>query len=191
MQRRLHADHGYDVAMFSYPSITGTMAEHVTSLRAFAQAQNCERMHFVGHSLGGIVILKMLEAGDDFPQGRVVCLGSPLQGSVVVESFARLPFGRAALGAAIREEVLARKSRQWRGAREVGVIAGSSSIGMGRLFADFQEANDGTVLVSETQLAGAKDHVVMPVSHSGMVFSADVTKQIAGFLRQGAFTAAA
>jgi pimeloyl-ACP methyl ester carboxylesterase len=189
LQHRLRADHGFDPSIFSYSSITGSMAEHVASLHAYVQAHKSERLHFVGHSLGGIVILKMLEAYDDIPPGRVVCLASPMQGSCAVDGFARWPFARAALGTAICEEVLSSKPRNWDGRRDVGIIAGSLSLGLGRLFADFHEASDGTLLVSETKLAGAKDHLVMPVSHSGIVFSAEVTAQIARFLREGAFDA--
>jgi pimeloyl-ACP methyl ester carboxylesterase len=190
LQHRLHTDYGFDVTMYSYPSITGTMAEHVAGLLAFAQTQECQQLHFVGHSLGGIVVLKLLEAHNDLPPGRVVCLGSPMQGSSAVDGFARLPFARAALGAAICDEVLTKKPRTWDGRRDVGIIAGSLSVGIGRLFADFQEPSDGTLLVSETKLEGAKEHLVMPVSHTGMVFSAEIAKQIADFLRTGHFTKA-
>jgi pimeloyl-ACP methyl ester carboxylesterase len=188
LQHRLHADHGFEPSIFSYPSISGSMHDHVTSLRAYVQAQHAERLHFVGHSLGGIVVLKLLEAYDDIPPGRVVCLASPMQGSCAVDGFARWPFARAALGAAICEEVLSSKKRHWDGRRDVGIIAGSLSIGIGRLFADFNEPSDGTLLVSETKLDGAKDHIVMPVSHTGVVFSLEVTAQIAKFLHDGVFS---
>jgi pimeloyl-ACP methyl ester carboxylesterase len=187
LQHRLRSDHGFEASIFSYPTITGTMAEHVASLHDYVNSHRVETLHFVGHSLGGIVILKMLEAYNDIPPGRVVCLASPMQGSCAVDGFARWPFARAALGAAICEEVLAAKSRSWDGRRDVGIIAGSLSIGMGRLFADFHEDSDGTLLVSETKLEGAKDHIVMPVSHSGIVFSADATAQTAKFLKDGSF----
>jgi pimeloyl-ACP methyl ester carboxylesterase len=144
-------------------------------------------LHFIGHSLGGIVILKMLETYDDIPPGRVVCLASPMQGSCAVDGFARWPFARAALGAAICDDVLSAKQRKWDGRRDVGIIAGSLSIGIGRLFADFHEPSDGTLLVSETKLDGAKGHIVMPVSHTGIVFSMEATEQMAAFLKDGAF----
>lgn len=187
LQHRLRAEYGFEASIFSYPTITGTMAEHVASLRSYAQAQKCERLHFVGHSLGGIVALKLLESIDDLPPGRIVCLASPMQGSCAVNGFARWPFAKAALGAAICDEVLSTKPRKWDGHRDVGLIAGSLSIGLGRLFADFQEPSDGTLLVSETKLDGAKDHIVMPVSHTGIVFSAEATQQTAKFLRTGRF----
>jgi hypothetical protein len=49
---------------------------------------------------------------------------------------------------------------------------------------------DGTLLVSETKLDGAKEHIIMPVSHTGIVFSVEVTQQISKFLREGKFDAA-
>jgi pimeloyl-ACP methyl ester carboxylesterase len=191
LQHRLRTDHGFEPSIFSYSSITGTMAEHVASLHSFVQAHKSDRLHFVGHSLGGIVILKMLEAHNDIPPGRVVCLASPMQGSCAVDGIARWPFARAALGAAICDEVLSIKHRQWDGRRDVGIIAGSLSIGVGRLFADFHEPSDGTLLVSETKLDGAKDHIVMPVSHTGIVFSAEATAQVATFLKEGKFASEA
>jgi pimeloyl-ACP methyl ester carboxylesterase len=187
LQHRLRTEHGFEPSIFSYPSITGTMAEHVASLHGFVQSHKSERLHLVGHSLGGIVILKMLEAHNDIPPGRVVCLASPMQGSRAVDGIARWPFARAALGAAICDEVLSIKQRHWDGRRDVGIIAGSLSIGIGRLFADFQELSDGTLLVSETKLDGAQDHLVMPVSHTGIVFSAEAAAQVAKFLRDGRF----
>ncbi len=187
LQHRLRAEYGFEPSIFSYPSITGSMTEHVASLHSFVQTLKCERLHFIGHSLGGIVILKMLETYDDIPPGRVVCLASPMQGSCAVDGFARWPFARAALGAAICDEVLATKQRKWDGRRDVGIIAGSLSIGIGRLFADFHEPSDGTLLVSETKLDGAKDHIIMPVSHTGIVFSAEATAQVATFLKEGKF----
>jgi hypothetical protein len=129
----------------------------------------------------------MLETYDDTPPGRIVCLASPMQGSCAVDGFARWPFARAALGAAICDEVLSSKARHWDGRRDVGIIAGSLSIGLGRLFAEFHEPSDGTLLVSETKLEGAKEHIVMPVSHTGIVFSAEATAQIAKFLKEGKF----
>jgi pimeloyl-ACP methyl ester carboxylesterase len=191
LQHRLRHDHGFEPSIFSYSSISGSMAEHVANLRSFVQAHNAERLHFIGHSLGGIVILKMLEEYADIPPGRIVCLASPMQGSCAVDGIARWPFARAALGAAICDEVLSTKRRDWDGRRDLGIIAGSLSIGIGRLFAHFNEPSDGTLLVSETKLAGAKEHIVMPVSHTGIVFSVEVTTQIASFLKEGTFAKAA
>ncbi len=78
---------------FSYPSLTGTMNDHVRALVDFAHAQDVPELHFVGHSLGGFVILRALQLTDDLPPGRAVLLGTPLQGSKAAQGVARiLPF---------------------------------------------------------------------------------------------------
>jgi hypothetical protein len=187
LQHRLRVDHGFEPSIFSYSSISGTMAEHVANLRAFVHSHKAERVHFVVHCFGGLVFLKMLDESADIPPGRIVCLASPMQGSCAVDGIARWPFARVALGAAICDEVLSTKRRNWDGRRDLGIIAGSLSIGIGRLFAHFNEPSDGTLLVSETKLDGAKEHIVMPVSHTGIVFSVEVTAQIAMFLQAGTF----
>jgi hypothetical protein len=71
--------------------------------------------------------------------------------------------------------------------REVGIIAGTLGLGFGRLVATFDEDNDGTVAVSETRLPGARDHLTLPVTHMGLVWSPRVAVQIAAFLQRGAF----
>jgi len=175
-------------AAFSYPSMSRPMSEHARRLVDFARAQRADRLHFVGHSLGGIAILRALQMDDDLPPGRVVLLGAPLQGSLAAQGIAqKLPFGRAILGISIREECIDCTAREWQGSREVGVIAGSSRMGLGRLFAALEGEHDGTVTVAETQLPGAKDHLVMPASHSSLVFSGDVANQTVHFLEHGRF----
>ncbi len=60
-------------------------------------------------------------------------------------------------------------------------------MGTGQFFAHFDEDNDGTVGVSETRIPGLADHLVLPHSHMGMLFAADVAAQVAHFLRNGRF----
>lgn len=195
MRFRFEREYGFSVAPFSYPSVSAPMVDHVKALREFAQAQAATRLHFVGHSLGGLVVLKLLESTADLPPGRAVLLGSPLQGSRAAQGLARWPIGRAMLGQTMRDEFLASgsspqppaSSRAWSGRRDVGIIAGSAGLGLGRLVANLDGESDGTVLVDETRLPGATDHLVLPVTHTGMLFSAEVTRQAAEFLRSGRF----
>lgn len=194
LKNRLNADHGFEAVPFSYPSVSGSMLDHVKELREFAQSQKAERMHFVGHSLGGLVVLNLLEATADLPPGRAVLLGSPLQGSRAAQGLARWPLGKAMLGITMRQEFLPGDGlepratlRTWSDRREVGVIAGSSGFGLGRFVAKLDGDNDGTVMVEETQLPGARDHLVLPVTHTGMLFSGEVARQTAHFLRTGRF----
>lgn len=192
LKHRLEHEGRLRALAFSYPSVAGSMADHVRSLVDFARAQRAEQLHFIGHSLGGLVILRALQSTDDLPPGRAVLLGTPLQGSKTAQGVARLlPFGKAILGAAVHEEIIECESREWTGHRDIGVIAGSMGLGLGRLVADLHADHDGTVLVEETRLPGAKDHLVLHTSHTGMLFSQEVAEQAAHFLACGEFRKAA
>jgi pimeloyl-ACP methyl ester carboxylesterase len=192
LKHRLESAGPFRAVAFSYPSLAGTMSDHVRSLIDFSRTQNAQQLHFIGHSLGGLVILRALQLTADLPPGRAVLLGTPSQGSKAAQGVARLiPFGKAILGSAVNEECVEFAPREWSGRREVGVIAGSMGMGLGRMFAQLQGDHDGTVMVEETRLPGAKDHIVVETSHTGMLFSAEVARQAAVFLRDGSFAHAA
>lgn len=187
LKHRLESTGQFRALAFSYPSLSGCMSDHAQSLLQFARAQRANEMHFVGHSLGGIVILRALELAPDLPAGRAVLLGPPLQGSRAALGVSRLPFGRTILGTAVQEECIDYTPREWKGSREIGIVAGSMGLGLGRLFANLNTDHDGSVLVEETKLPGSKDHIVLSTSHTAMLFSAEVAEQIACFLREGKF----
>jgi pimeloyl-ACP methyl ester carboxylesterase len=188
LKRRIESQSAFRGLPFSYPSVKESMADHARSLVEFAQAHPADEMHFLGHSLGSLVILRALQLTNDLPPGRAVLLGPPCQGSRSAQGVARwLPFGPALLGSAIHEECVGWSPREWSGRRDVGIIAGSMGMGLGRLFADLDSDHDGTVLVEETQLPGAKDHIVLNTSHTSMLFSPEVAEQALAFLREGAF----
>src|SRR5215212_7031159 len=65
IKRRLEADGALRALSFSYPTIVGSMSDHVRRLIDCARAHRSERLHFVGHSLGGLVILRALQVTDD------------------------------------------------------------------------------------------------------------------------------
>ncbi|MFO1427368.1 MAG: hypothetical protein U1F11_10455 [Steroidobacteraceae bacterium] len=67
------------------------------------------------------------------------------------------------------------------------MIAGTRPVGLGQFLARFREPNDGTVALRETRLPGTTDHLVLPVSHTGMLLSARVAEQCGQFLRDGRF----
>jgi pimeloyl-ACP methyl ester carboxylesterase len=190
IKRRLEADGSWRALLFSYPTTVGAMSDHVRRLIDFAHAhgRRSERLHFVGHSLGGLVVLKALSVTDDLPPGRAVLLGSPLQGSRTVQRLVRAPLGRTILGSALIEECVDCPPREWSGRRDVGVIAGSMRFGMGRVLGHLGAEHDGTVTVEETRLPGAKDHVVVQASHTGLLLSAEVAAQTRHFLERGEFS---
>ena len=191
LRRRLAQDLDADARAFSYPSVAADATTNARALAKFLTAMRADTLHLVGHSLGGLVILRALEEDAEaharLPPGRIVLLGSPLRGSRTARNLARLPLGKKIMGASVNEELLVAHERRWNRSRDLGVIAGDLGFGLGRLVGTLGGANDGTVLVEETQLDGATDRVVLRVSHTGMLFSAAVAKQAGAFLRTGQF----
>lgn len=176
---------------FSYPSVKSSLQENSRLLYESLRGIDSEELHLVGHSLGGIVALRMLATHSDAPPGRVVCLGSPLCGSRAAGALLSHRWGRSIIGATLGEGAVDEPASTWAtevaASREIGVIAGTVPVGMGRLLVQFDGDNDGTVAVAETRLPGASDHLSMPVNHTGLVTSADVAKQVLAFLRSGRF----
>jgi hypothetical protein len=125
--------------------------------------------------------------GESLPPGRVVLLGSPVAGSRAAHSLAQWKVGRLIMGSSVREELLVDRDRHWVCGRELGVIAGTLSVGLGRIVNIHPGSSDGTIYVDETRIPGMKEHLVMRVSHTGLPFSRAVAKQTAAFLRSGRF----
>jgi pimeloyl-ACP methyl ester carboxylesterase len=189
LRRRLAAELNAETRAFSYPSVSSSVSANAASLGEFLSTLQADTLHLVGHSLGGLVILKLFELGaaDLLPAGRIVFLGSPLTGSRAALNLARVPLGKMLLGEGVREELLSARERRWRGRRELGVIAGNLSMGLGKLVGTRGAPNDGTIFVEETRLPGISQHLVLPVSHTGLPFSRSVARQTAAFLRSGKF----
>jgi pimeloyl-ACP methyl ester carboxylesterase len=191
LRRRLAQDLGAEAVAFSYPSVAANATANAFALAKYLSAVRANTLHLIGHSLGGLVILKLFEQSPEvqaaLPPGRIVLLGSPLRGSRTARNLARLPFGRRIMGRSIHEEVLVARERRWNRSRELGVIAGDLGFGLGRLVGTLGGPSDGTVLIEETQLDGAADRVVLRVSHTGMLFSAAVARAAGAFLRTGRF----
>jgi Alpha/beta hydrolase family len=178
---------GAEMHLFKYPSVGDTVEQNAAALREFLRKIPADELHVVGHSLGGLVILRAFEMPLSLPPGRIVLLGSPVRGSSAAQHLAQLPFGLSLLGRGVEAELLDKKARHWHGSRELGVIAGDVSIGLGKLIGHFNSPNDGSILLEETMLPGAADRIVLHTSHTAMLFSSDVAAQIIAFLKSGAF----
>lgn len=187
LRRRLQKQLGIPVHAFRYRSVSATMADAAAGLQQFVRELAPKSLHLVAHSLGGLVIYRWLEQFPDQPPGRVVFLGVPGLASQTAVTVARRAWARTPLGRCIAEELLTERSRVWTSNRELGIIAGTHAVGLGRLFVKFDEDSDGTVAVSETRMPGATDFVTLPVSHTGMMLSARVAREAGAFLQTGRF----
>ena len=188
LARRL-ARAGFRTHTLSYASLGGGLDDHVEKLRRAVEALGAPHVCIVAHSMGGIVTLHYL-ARARMPTARVVLLGSPVSGCLAGRTLAAHGLWRTVLGRS------AELWETWHGLMlpdhaEVGAIAGTGRVGIGRFFVDLPEPNDGAVMVSETRMPGLAAHIVLPVSHSAMLLSPEVAQETAHFLRSGRFRRAA
>jgi pimeloyl-ACP methyl ester carboxylesterase len=185
---RLAHDFALTLNTFRYAAASTTMSSITARLAEFVRELATTEVHFVGHSLGGLVIHRFLERFPDQPPGRVVFLGTPSVASRAAEVAARFAPVAHLMGQSVAEELLRPRERYWTHRDPLGIVAGTQPIGLGQLLAHFDEENDGTVAVSETRMPGATDHIVLPVSHLGMLISTRVAHETGLFLTQGHFS---
>lgn len=178
---------GFTVRGFGYASVRDGPEVAIDAL--VAQLRRAGPVHLVGHSLGGMIAMEALRRAPDLPVRRMVCLGSPLCGSATARALA----SQARLGWTLGRSaaLLHAGCGHWDGLVPVGMVAGTVERGLGRLLVRVESPSDGTVAVAETRLPGLAGHVLVPASHSGLLFSAEAARQTAAFLRRGAFLDAA
>ena len=181
---RLSAN-GFRCHLFSYAGRARPLEAHAERLARYARAVG--PAHFVGHSLGGLVILEALQRHADAKAGHVVLLGTPVRGNFAGRRLGQHGWGRWFLGSthALWSEGHAAR---WTRPEPLGVIAGTLPLGLGRLFGPLPGANDGIVRLDETEVEGMRERVVLRVGHSAMLLSARVAAQVVAFLRDARFT---
>jgi len=192
LQNRLQ-EAGYKVHNIGYPSIRLSPPELVEFLndRFSSCCSNSPRIHFVTHSLGGILVRAYLSEHHLKNMGRVVMLAPPNQGSELADMANGSIILRAILGPTVvqlgtaKDSLPNRLPPPW---YELGVIAGVDDINpIGSFFVP--EPSDGTVAVASTRLEGMRDFVTVHKSHTFIMRSADVADYIIRFLRTGRFVA--
>jgi pimeloyl-ACP methyl ester carboxylesterase len=177
---------GFRCHTFSYMGAGRPLEAHAERLARVAR--DIGPAHFVGHSLGGLVVMEALNRHAEVVAGRVVLLGTPVRGCYAGRRIAGYPGGRWFLG---QSENLWREGRtaRWTRPEPLGVIAGTMPFGLGRIIGRLPGPNDGVVRVEETAVDGMTECVVLPVSHSAMLISSRVEKNVAAFLNAGRFSA--
>ncbi len=192
---------GFHVVNLSYPSRTvplETLARDWLPAQLAAHVPAASpRLHFVTHSMGGILLRTWLaeqrRTGPAFPAklGRVVMLAPPNAGSEAADRLGRVWFFRALLGPNLARlgtapNHLPKSLGPWPAAAELGIITGNHSVNpLASVWVP--KPNDGPVSVANSHLAGERAHRVLPVSHTGILFRAAAARATSTFLRTGHF----
>jgi pimeloyl-ACP methyl ester carboxylesterase len=182
---------GFTVRNIGYESTDEAVGELATEAvpRAVAACGGAARIHFVTHSLGGILVRHYLADHDIDRLGRVVMLGPPNQGSEVVDFYDGFPVfhwfaGPAGLQLGTGEASVPRALGPV--TFDVGIIAGTQSINP-ILSGLLPDDDDGKVSVDATRVEGMNDHLEMPVTHVFMMRDPEVIGQVVHYLEHGSF----
>jgi pimeloyl-ACP methyl ester carboxylesterase len=200
LAKRLQAS-GFDTHQYSYRSMRDGIKTNSARLNSWLEKNHHpdHPIDLVGHSLGGLIIRDFVAQYPKWQIGRCVTLGTPHVGSICADYIWRLTpvvVGRSYIDALDGTVTPLPKHVA------LGVIAGNRPYGLGQMFLQYhnrklrkadkpplkeQLAHDGTVYIEETKIEAAADHIVMPVSHTGMLVNPDVAEQTRYFLEHGQF----
>ena len=185
--------HGFRTVNLGYPSrsldIRQIANAHLAPAVSRLIGTSGRPVHFVGHSLGSIVVRQYLRDHPVTTGTRVVMLAPPNCGSELADTLMRFGWYRRLMGPAALQlgtEPDSEPNRLGPVAAAVGIIAGTKScLPFSRRI--FQGANDGKVAVERTRLAGMDDFLVLPCGHTFMTRDRTVMHQVVRFLRTGMF----
>ncbi|MCA2012639.1 alpha/beta hydrolase [Cereibacter sphaeroides] len=185
--------HGYRTVNETYPSDTAPIADLVGYVGRSAAQCGDERMHFVTHSLGGILVRAWLAQGHPANLGRVVMLAPPNHGSEIVDAIRQNDFlnevatflngpATTQLGTGSDSFVDTLPPVDF----ELGVVAGDVPINpIGA--AMIAGRSDGTVSVDSTRVEGMTDHIIINASHTLIMMNPVAMAEVLEFLRNGVF----
>ncbi|MDH3475439.1 MAG: alpha/beta fold hydrolase [Rhodospirillales bacterium] len=190
---------GYETVALAYPSLTRDLEGHARHLEAFlGDLEDVERVSFVTHSLGGIVLREALarEAAwrDRIALGRVVMLAPPNQGSALASALDDWRLYHLIGGPSAGQLVAGSRFAAPLAEVEIGVIAGGRGSGEGGAdggqggFNPFLAGDDdGILAVAETRLESARDFLVVPVIHTVIASAPESIQATLAFLETGRF----
>jgi pimeloyl-ACP methyl ester carboxylesterase len=178
---------GFAAQALGYRTMRDPLEAHLSRLEHRIARLDAPRVHLVGHSLGGVIVMRYLQRGADTRVRRAVLLGSPIAGCRAAAGLA----GRAA-----GELMMGQSMQVWREPMdvsvdsrfEIGAIAGTRAFGLGAVVTRLPKPNDGVVCLDETKFPALRDHLALPLGHTMLLLSSRVARQTTAFLRTGAFT---
>jgi pimeloyl-ACP methyl ester carboxylesterase len=192
LEKRLK-DEGYHVLNFGYPSTSKKIEvlaeEEIPKALKTCREHGADLIHFVTHSMGGILVRYYLDQHQIQELGRVVMLSPPNGGSIIVDKFGRVFLFRWINGPAGEQLGTDQDSIPRKLGRvdfDLGVIAGDRSIN--HLFsAIIPGEDDGTISVETTRVEGMKDFVIVHATHTYIMKNGEAIERAVDYLKTGRF----
>ena len=185
---------GYRVTSIGYPSHRVSIAEaveqHITPKLAALELESGSRVHFVTHSLGGIVFRAWAAKRDAaFPLGRAVLLAPPNQGSQIIDELRQWGWVRWLLGpvsAELGTDAASTPNSLGPLPPDTGIIMGSKdTLPVFRHL--LGPESDGVVTIASSHAEGESDFVLLPTNHATIILQPAVFRAVHRFLRTGSF----
>ncbi|MCG7498339.1 alpha/beta hydrolase [Vibrio sp. Of7-15] len=181
----------FSVINYDYPSthfpIDVLATEHIP--KALSLCGKAKRIHFVTHSMGGILVRQYLSTEKIENLGRVVMLAPPNQGSEVVDALANFPpfqWLNGPAGKQLGTDDRSVPNQLGTANFELGIIAGNRTFNP-ILSTLLPNPDDGKVSVERTKLNGMKEHITLPVTHTFIMRNGEVIQNTITFLKEGRF----
>ena len=171
-------ERGYQVYTFGYATSSRPFEHNVRQLIAFINSRPEKHVHAVAHSMGGLLTVTALPR--IHKPGRLVMLGSPVNGSSAAAFLKRLKWDKYLTRHA--SEILAHGLEKPHIERPSMMIAGDSPIGLGRFVTRLEKPNDGTVAVKETRADWIDQHQVIHTSHMRLLKNRQAQQLALNFL---------
>ena len=176
---------GYVPHVFAYRG-RSPLEGNVARFARFAREALAGRPgHFIGHSLGGVLVLEALNAHEELRVASAILLAAPVRGCLAGRRLASARVGRWMMGAC--GELWQERDALWRRKAPLGIIAGTLPVGLGRALGRLPGPSDGVVRVEETAVDGMTARALVPLGHSLLIVSGAVGRLVERFISAGRF----